>query len=306
MKILITGGAGFIASHIQDAYIQAGHEVAVVDNLVTGNKRNLNPKAKFYEEDINSPKIQEIFKSFKPHFVNHHEAQMDVRRSVADPAYDAKVNVLGFINLLEAARLNQVSKFIFASSGGAVYGEQDFFPADESHPCRPLSPYGLTKWVGEEYMKLYERLYGIQSVALRYANIYGPRQNPHGEAGVVAIFCQKLLAGQTPTINGDGKQTRDYVFVEDVVRANLAALDFPKSSTFNIGTGIESSVNDLADVLARLAGKGKFEHGPAKAGEQLRSVILAAKANEGLNWNAVVKLGDGLKKTFSWFQENTK
>lgn len=304
MKILITGGAGFIASHIQDAYIAAGHEVAIVDNLVSGNKRNLNPQAKFYEEDINSPKIQEIFKSFKPDLVNHHAAQMDVRRSVSDPSYDAQVNVLGFINLLEAAKNNGVNKFIFASSGGAIYGEQNYFPADEKHPRKPASPYGLTKLVGEEYLALYERLYGIQYVALRYANIYGPRQNPHGEAGVVAIFCQKLLAGQVPIINGDGKQTRDYVFVSDVVKANVTALDPKIQGVYNIGTGLESDVNDLADILAKLAGKGQFEHGPAKTGEQRRSVIDASQAGKTLNWKPEVKLEEGLKQTFDWFKKS--
>lgn len=304
MKILITGGAGFIASHIQDAYIAAGHEVAVVDNLVSGNKRNLNSQAKFYEEDINSPKIQEIFKSFKPDLVNHHAAQMDVRRSVSDPSYDAQVNVLGFINLLEAAKNNGVSKFIFASSGGAIYGEQDYFPADEKHLRKPASPYGLTKLVGEEYLALYERLYGIQHVALRYANIYGPRQNPHGEAGVVAIFCQKLLAGQIPVINGDGKQTRDYVFVSDIVKANVTALNPQLTGIYNIGTGLESDVNDLADILAKLAGKGHFEHGPAKAGEQRRSVIDASQASKILNWKPEVKLDEGLKQTFDWFKKS--
>ena len=245
MKILITGGAGFIASHIQDAYISLGHEVAVMDNLVTGNKKNLNPKAKFYELDITSPGVLEIFQTFKPDLVSHHAAQMDVRKSVSDPTYDAQVNVLGFINLLEAARKVGTKKFVFSSTGGAIYGEQEYFPADEKHPKNPASPYGLTKFVGEEYLKLYERLYGIQHTILRYANIYGPRQNPHGEAGVVAIFCQKLLKGESPIINGDGKQTRDYVFVEDVVRANVAVLDEKITGVFNVGTGIESDVNDL-------------------------------------------------------------
>ncbi len=306
MKILITGGAGFIASHVQDAYIAAGHEVAVVDNLVTGNKKNLNPKTKFYEVDINSPVIHEIFQSFKPDLVNHHAAQMDVRRSVSDPTYDAQVNVLGFINLLEAARKIGTKKFIFSSTGGAIYGEQEYFPADESHFLRPTSPYGLSKLVGEEYLKLYERLYGIRHVILRYANVYGPRQNPHGEAGVVAIFCQKLLSNSTPLINGDGEQTRDYVFVEDVVEANLAALQEPLTGIYNIGTGIENDVNRLAKHLGQLAGKPHFEHGPAKPGEQRRSVINPHLAEKSFAWKAEVKLEQGLQKTFEWFREHTK
>jgi len=306
MRILITGGAGFIASHVQDAYIAAGHEVAVLDNLVTGNKRNLNPKAKFYEADIAGPSVEEIFKEFKPELVNHHAAQMDVRKSVSDPTYDARVNVLGFINLLEAAKNHGASKFIFSSTGGAIYGEQEYFPADEKHPRNPASPYGLSKLVGEEYLKLYERLYAIRHVVLRYANIYGPRQNPHGEAGVVAIFCQKLLAGTTPVINGDGKQTRDYVFVEDVVRANLAALRPDLQGVYNIGTGIESDVNALAAVLGRLAGKESFEHGPAKPGEQRRSVISSAAAEKAFAWKPQVGLEEGLEKTFEWFKEHAR
>lgn len=305
MKILITGGAGFIASHVQDAYLAAGHEVAVVDNLVTGNKKNLNPKTKFYEVDITSPVIHEIFQSFKPDVVSHHAAQMDVRKSVLDPTYDAQVNVLGFINLLEAARRVGTQRFIFSSTGGAIYGEQEYFPADEKHPKNPASPYGLTKFVGEEYLKLYERLYGIHHVILRYANIYGPRQNPHGEAGVVAIFCQKLLSDGIPVINGDGKQTRDYVYVGDVVKANLAVLDGSLTGVYNIGTGVESDVNELAEILRNLAGKKTFEHGPAKAGEQNRSVITAALAEKTFGWKAEVKLQEGLEKTFEWFKLNT-
>lgn len=306
MKILITGGAGFIASHIQDAYLASGHEVAVIDNLVTGNKKNLNSKAKFYEVDITSSVVAEIFQSFRPDVVSHHAAQMDVRKSVADPTYDAQVNVLGFINLLEAARKVGTKKFIFSSTGGAIYGEQEYFPADEKHPKNPASPYGLSKFVGEEYLNLYERLYGISHVVLRYANIYGPRQNPHGEAGVVAIFCQKLLQDQAPLINGDGKQTRDYVFVADVVRANLLALDSPLQGTYNIGTGIESDVNELAKTLGKLAGKENFEHGPAKAGEQQRSVISTQLAEKTFGWKPEVKLAEGLKITFDWFKEHAK
>jgi UDP-glucose 4-epimerase len=255
MKILITGGAGFIASHIQDAYLAEGHEVAVVDNLVTGNRAHLNGKTKFFETDIVSPEIRKIFEEFRPEVVNHHAAQMDVRKSVADPSYDAKVNVLGMINLLEASRLCGVKKFVFASTGGAIYGEQDVFPAEEGHPLRPASPYGLTKMVGEEYLKLYERLYQLPYLVLRYANVYGPRQNPHGEAGMVPIFCQKLLKGEVPLINGDGGQTRDYVYVSDVVEANRKALQEGARGLYNIGTGVETDVNLLFDRLGNRAGR---------------------------------------------------
>ena len=225
MKILVTGGAGFIASHIADAYLAAGHEVVVLDDLSSGKRANVPAAAKFYPADIRSPETREIVRNERPEVISHHAAQMDVRRSVADPGFDAEVNVLGFINLLEAAREVGVRKVIFASSGGAVYGEQVEFPASESHAHDPLSPYGITKATGEHYLYYYRAVHGLPYVALRYANVFGPRQDPHGEAGVVAIFTERLLAGQAPTINGDGGQTRDYVFVADVVRANVAALE---------------------------------------------------------------------------------
>ena len=214
MRILITGGAGFIASHVQDQYLAAGHEVAVVDNLATGQKANLASKSRFYELDIRDPAIESVFAEFKPEAISLHAAQMDVRRSVEDPVYDCQVNGLGMLNLLEAARRHGVKKAIFASTGGAIYGEQEVYPADENHPTQPASPYGITKLLGEKYLHFYQETYGIETVALRYANVYGPRQNPHGEAGVVAVFALKLLKGEVPTINGDGLQTLDYVFVE--------------------------------------------------------------------------------------------
>jgi UDP-glucose 4-epimerase len=221
LKILITGGAGFIGSHIQDAYLALGHQVAVLDNLSTGRRENLNPKAKFFECDVCSPDAAHALKSFRPDILNLHAAQMDVRKSVEDPKYDCEVNGLGMLNLLETARNIGVKKVIFASSGGAVYGEQEYFPADENHPTNPSSPYGITKLLGDKYLQFYQTTYQIPFVSLRYANVYGPRQNPHGEAGVVAIFTHKLLKGEIPTINGDGRQTRDYIFVEDVVKANV-------------------------------------------------------------------------------------
>jgi len=305
MKILITGGAGFIASHIQDAYIQVGHEVAVLDNLITGNLKNLNSKTRFYQLDICNKEISKIFEEFRPDIVSHHAAQMDVRKSIEDPSYDALNNILGFINLLEASRKVGVKKVIFASSGGAIYGEQAYFPADENHPLCPASPYGLSKMVGEEYLKLYERLYGISYVALRYANVYGPRQNPHGEAGVVAVFCKKMLNGEVPVINGDGQQTRDYVYVADVVKANLASLTTEVKGAFNIGTTLETTVNRLFEDLAESSGKKEVKHGEAKIGEQKRSAISYEKAAAILNWKPSMNLVEGLKNTYEWFKEQT-
>ncbi len=305
MKILITGGAGFIASHIQDAYIAAGHEVAVMDNLVTGTRKNLHPKTKFFEMDITSPEVKTVFENFKPDIVNHHAAQIDVRKSVEDPTFDAKVNVLGVVNLLEASRRSKIRKFILASTGGAIYGEQDYFPADEKHPIHPLSSYGLNKWVGEESIKLFDRLYSLPFTVLRYANVYGPRQNPHGEAGVVAIFCKKLLKGEIALIHGDGGQTRDYVFVGDVVNANLKALEENVRGIYNIGTAIETNVNELFHILGKFADHEKVNHGPPKLGEQRRSVISSELAKKVLGWQPKVSLEEGLRKTYEWFKENT-
>jgi len=303
MKILVTGGAGFIASHVADAYIKNGHEVVIVDNLSTGVKDNINPQARFIEMDIQDSKIFDLFEREKFDVVNHHAAQMDIRLSVKDPTFDAKNNILGTINLAEAAVRNDVKKFIFISSGGAIYGEQDYFPADEKHPTRPLSPYGIAKLTGEKYLYYYNKTYGLNFVNMRYANIYGPRQNPQGEAGVIAIFADKLIKNEQPIINGDGKQTRDYVYVADVVEANLKALNFQNSDYFNIGTGIETDVNELFFQLNHLTNSQVDEkHGTAKPGEQLRSVLDNKKANELLNWQPTVKLEDGLKNTVEFFK----
>ena len=221
MNILVTGGAGFIGSHVVDAYLAEGHHVVVVDDLSSGVKENVSPNAQFHQLDIRGSEIQQLFQRQSFDVVNHLAAQMDVRRSVADPMFDASVNFLGGLNIFEAARRSGVKKIIFSSTGGAIYGEQEAFPADEEHPVRPLSPYGITKLVTEKYLFYYKEVYGIQHVILRYANVYGPRQNPHGEAGVVAIFAKKMLESQRPVINGDGKQTRDYTFVGDVVKVSL-------------------------------------------------------------------------------------
>ena len=303
MKILISGGAGFIGSNVLDAYVSMGHQLAVIDDLSSGNRKNLHAQVKFFECDIRFPQAAEAVAAFKPDILNLHAAQMDVRKSVEDPRFDCEVNGLGMLNLLEAGRKNGVKKIIFASSGGAVYGEQEYFPADEKHPTNPASPYGITKLLGDKYLQYYQNVYGIPFVSLRYANVYGPRQNPHGEAGVVAIFTSKLLKGEIPDIFGDGKQTRDYVFVRDVVRANVLALEEKARGIFNIGTGIETNVVELYQTLAGLIGVPKAaQHLPAKAGEQKRSVISSAKIMRELDWKPQTKLSEGLKETVEFFR----
>ncbi|MDZ7331911.1 MAG: GDP-mannose 4,6-dehydratase [candidate division KSB1 bacterium] len=307
MKILVTGGAGFIGSHVADAYIKMGHEVVIVDNLSMGRVENVNPQAHFVKMNIQDDQILKLFESERFDVVNHHAAQMDVRLSVADPIYDANNNIIGTINLLQAAVKTGVKKFIFISSGGAIYGEQDYFPADENHPTRPVSPYGITKLTGEKYLYFYHYVYGIQFVVLRYGNVYGPRQNPKGEAGVVAIFTSRMLNGSQPIINGNGLQTRDYVFVGDVVDANVKALSFDQCDYFNIGTGIETNVNELFHKLRHLTNANVEEvHGPAKPGEQMRSVLNIEKAQRLLQWRPQVSLEEGLARTVEYFKSNFK
>ena len=306
MKVLVTGGAGFIGSHVADAYINAGHQVVIVDDLSSGTRDNLNPKAKFYQADIRGDQIEGIFQREKFDVVNHHAAQMDVRRSVADPRFDASVNVTGSLSLLESSRKNGVKKIIVASTGGAIYGEQDSFPANEDHPQRPLSPYGVTKLAVEKYLFVYKAIYGLEYIALRYANVYGPRQNPFGEAGVVAIFAHKMLKGEQPVINGDGKQTRDYVYIADVVQANLLALDYDKSGVFNVGTGVESDVTMVFRKLRKYLNPDcKEEHGPEKQGEQLRSVISCSRIKKELGWTPSTKLEEGLYLTAEYFKQKS-
>jgi UDP-glucose 4-epimerase len=303
MKILVTGGAGFIASHVTDEYIKQGHDVVVIDNLSTGIRENVNPQAQFVEMDIQDTQIFKLFEKEKFDVVNHHAAQMDIRLSVKDPTFDARNNILGTINLAEASVRNDIKKFIFISSGGAIYGEQDYFPADEIHPTRPLSPYGIAKLAGEKYLYYYNKTYNLNFVSLRYANIFGPRQNPHGEAGVIAIFTSKLFSNETPIINGEGKQTRDYVYVADVVEANVKALNYNQTDYFNIGTGIETDVNELFYLLNNLTGRNFEEkHRSAKPGEQQRSVLNNRKAKEHLNWQPTVRLEEGLQKTVDFFK----
>lgn len=297
-------GAGFIGSHVVDRYLEEGHEVVVIDNLSTGRLEYLNRGAKFYQLGINSSQVEKVFATERPEVLNHHAAQMDVRRSVEDPIYDAQVNVLGTLNLLQNCVKYGVKKVIFASTGGAIYGEQDYFPADEEHPTRPISPYGVTKLAGEKYLHFYQETYGMDCIILRYTNVYGPRQNPYGEAGVVAIFTERLLTGKEAIINGDGRQTRDYVFIGDVVVANSLALQNQSSGVFNIGTGIETDVNEIFHRLNRLTGAGAPEvHGPPKAGEQRRSVVDYSRAREVLGWKPRVDLEEGLRITVEYFQE---
>ena len=310
MRILVTGGAGFIGSHTVDALIKQGAgDVAILDDLSAGKRQQVNPKARLHQVDLrDASAVREVVARERPEAIYHMAAQMDVRRSVTDPAFDAQVNIVGFLNLIEAAREHGLKRVVFSSTGGAIYGEQDTFPADEEHPRRPVSPYGIAKLSTESYLFYYRVEYGIDYLALRYGNVYGPRQDPHGEAGVVAIFSGKILAGQPCTIYGDGEQTRDYVFVGDVVRANVAALSAKASGiAINIGTGIETSVNDLYSNLASIADfPTAAKHGPARPGEQKRSVISPARAEKELGWRPTVALRDGLAETFQYFKAHRK
>ena len=307
MKILITGGAGFIGSHVADLLIENKFDVSIVDNLSSGKLENNNPKAKFFKCDTRDNEIFKIIQTEKPQIVIHNAAQMSVRNSVEDPINDASINIIGGLNVLEACRKLKVGKVIFASSGGVVYGEQQYFPADENHPTKPISPYGVAKLSFEKYLFYYNYIFGIKYICLRYANVYGPRQDPYGEAGVIAIFSKKLLNDEQPVINGDGKQTRDYVYVKDVAAANLAAIRNDFVGEINIGTGIETDVNDIFNILkdaARQAELGEV-YAPAKEGEQKRSVLSNEKAKAVLGWKPGMELKVGLFKTFNWFKKSS-
>jgi len=306
MKILVTGGAGFIGSHVVDLYIERGHQVVVVDDLSTGTLSNLNPAATFYEMDVRDPELAGVFKREMPDIVNHHAAQMDVRRSVDDPIFDADINILGSLRLLEHSRKIGVRRFIYISSGGAVYGEPEYLPCDETHPINPICQYGASKHTVEHYLFMYRLNYGMDFTVLRYGNVYGPRQNPHGEAGVVAIFTGQMLEGQKVVINGDGNQTRDFVYVGDCARANLLALNAGSvDGVFNLGSGQETSINEIFSGLQAVTDYGvPAVRGPAKLGETRRIYLDVNKAERELGWRPTVDLKEGLDRTVAYIRSS--
>lgn len=304
MRIVVTGGAGFIGSHVAEVFIEAGHEVMVLDDLSRGREPNIPKGASFVKADIVRDDLTRIFNSFRPQAVCHHAAQISVRDSVADPFTDMRINIEGMLRTLEASRESGVEYFIFASTGGALYGDQQEYPARETHPTYPLSPYGISKLAGEKYLYFYRKQYGIKGIALRYSNVYGPRQDPHGEAGVVAIFCLAIAEGRSPTINGDGMQTRDFVFVRDVAKANLLALEKRAEGEFNIGSGVETNINQIAEKIAKFARSNiPFRHGPPKPGEQMRSVLDYSLAEKVLGWKPETDIDTGIKKTWEFFSQ---
>ena len=306
MKVLVTGGAGFIGSHVVDILLENGYEVVVVDNLSSGRKVNLNPKAKLYQLDIRDPELAQVFEVERPDFVSHHAAQVDVRKSVADPMYDASINVLGTLNVLEAARKVQVKRFVYISTGGAVYGEPEYLPCDEDHPINPICQYGASKHLGEHYLYMYQVMYGMNYTVLRYPNVYGPRQDPHGEAGVVAIFTGKMVQGEPTLINGDGEQTRDFLYVGDCARANLLALTIAhESGIYNLATNQATSINELYETLKNITGYPlEARYGPAKLGETRHIYLTADKAGMHLGWEQTISLEEGLRETVAHFKMN--
>ena len=303
MKVLVTGGAGFIGSHLVDRLIQEGNEVVVIDDLSTGKRKQVNKKAQLYKLDIRSKRVERVFRKERPLVMVHLAAQMNVRYSTENPGFDADVNILGTLNLLEHAVKQGVRKVSFASSGGAIYGEQEVFPAAESHRTDPLSPYGISKLAGEKYLAYYANSLGLRSAILRFANVYGPRQEPEGEAGVIAIFAKRMLEGGQPIINGTGKQTRDFVYVDDVVEALMVTLEEDIQGTFNVGTGRETTVNECYGIIKELTKSTcKDLFGAAKKGEQQRSVVDVRKLSERFDWTPQVSLPDGLEMTVDFFR----
>jgi UDP-glucose 4-epimerase len=302
MKILVTGGAGFIGSHVADRLLEDGNDVHVIDSLVSGNRSHVPVDAIFHELVIRDSRVTALFEKERFDVIVHHAAQLSVRHSVEDPVFDAGINILGFLQLLEAGRKNGLQKVVFASTGGAIYGEPEYIPQDESHVLRPISPYGISKLASEHYLAYYEYTYGIPAVVLRYANVYGPRQRAEGEAGVIAIFINKLLKAEAPLIFGDGEQTRDYVFVGDVVEANVRALDAPKGGAYNVGTGVETTVNTLFEGIVRLTEPAiRPTYAPKRTGEQMRSVLSYAHIQNELGWVPQFDLAGGLEQTVAWF-----
>ncbi len=305
-KILVTGGAGFIGSHVVDLFLAKGYEVVVLDDLSTGKRSNLNPGATFYQLDICSPEVWNVFAVERPDYVSHHAAQAEVRRSVSEPLFDASVNILGSINLLECAREFEVKHFVYISSGGAAYGEPERLPCDESHPVNPICPYGASKHTIEHYLYMYHANFGLNYTVLRYPNVFGPRQNPEGEAGVVAIFIGKMLAGEPAIVNGDGEQTRDFVYVGDCAYANyLAVIVDHQSGIYNLGWGRPTSINEIFFALARATNYlHPIQHGPAKVGETRHIYLDATKAERELSWTPTLSLEMGLEKTVSYLKDS--
>src|SRR6266478_480213 len=304
MKILVTGAAGFISSHVADAYVNAGHEVVILDDLSRGSKRNLNPKCHFYQCDIRDREaIQKIFHLEKPAIVNHHAAQMDVRRGVREPLFDAQVNILGSLNLIEASLANGTQRFIYIASAGAGYGEPKQMPVPEDYPINPITPYGISKHTIEHYLFTFHFLYGLEYVVLRYGNVYGPRQSSQGEAGVFANFSEQMLAGVQPVIYGDGKKIRDYVYVSDVVAANVAALERGANEIFNISSGVETPDLEIFDRVRELLGKQvEPRYVPRRPGEIDKICLDISKASKLLGWVPQVSLTDGARQTVVYFQ----
>lgn len=302
MRIIVTGGAGFIGSNVVNRFIDLGHEVGIVDNLVTGKAENIDQRATFYNVDITDrPALQQVFDAFKPQIVDHHAAQIDVRKAVADPVYDANINVLGGLNVIQAAMQTGIEKFIYASTGGAVYGNPEFIPCTENHVIRPVSPYGVSKHVLEHYLELFGILDGLRYTVLRYANVFGPRQDPKGEAGVNAIFTGMMLQGQTPTIFGQGDKTRDYVFVGDVVEANVLALDRGEGEIVNIGTGIQTTDQEVYDAIAAAVGFDKPANYSAERKGEVRHIALdASRAQQVLGWEPRVGFREGARLTVEY------
>jgi UDP-glucose 4-epimerase len=302
VKVLVTGGAGFIGSHVVDGLIDEGHSLVVVDDLSTGKSEYVNPQARFYELDICSPDLDQVFAQEQPELVNHHAAQADVRRSIADPGFDAEVNIIGSLNLLECARKQGVKKFIYASTGGAVYGEPVYLPCDEDHPINAFCPYGVSKHTVEHYLYLYSQNYGLEYTILRYSNVYGPRQDPFGEAGVVAIFSRQMVHGEQVVINGSGEQERDFVYVSDIVQANLLTMAKGGGQIYNLGCGVGTSINELFAMMKDISGyAGEPVYGPPKPGETFRIYLDAGKARRELRWKALVGLEEGLRRTIDFF-----
>ena len=304
MRILVTGGAGFIASHVSDRLLALGQRVAIVDNLSTGKRENLPAEAVFYEVDIRDKALDKVFEEEKPQVVIHHAAHANVTESVRNPGYDASVNIGGSINLFESCVKHDVEKIVFASTGGALYGEACYLPADESHPIDPVSPYGVSKYAVEHYLYAYRENHGMEHVVLRYPNVYGPRQDPHGEAGVVAIFSLQLLSGQRPTIFGDGEKTRDYCYVSDIVDANVLALNYEGTGTFNLGRGIEISDLEVFETVQDVIGSSiEPNYAPVRPGEVEHIALDASKAERDMGWKWKVDLVDGVAEAVKYYRE---